>query len=305
MTIALVLAVLSLLPKKSVAAPGACGHLDPICLMDAHPGVVAFLTLVIALTAGLIAYLSLYGDAAVTARALDLKHEEADRLKARYNTLVLETLYECVHHLRHLTDAISWRPPVDPATNEYAGCVLTDWPVLNFRYADRLLDVPYVQTLEQDAPAVLGFLDHALRNARYIEQSVNSSAPAALAERVVWMSEHLLRVLICLRYRSLTDPAAENSVAGIAKRVLVAADLDDLLDPDMGVTRSQTPIATEIELRDRVRFVRHAEGRDGRKLDSSVAFFAPEGEATQLLEELKGMDDPPPRPKKPPSVFSA
>ncbi len=331
LTIVLLLAVLSVLPSKSVVATDACGsHLDLFCRMDAHQGVVTFLTLVIALVAGVMAYLSLHGAGMAAAQAQAHEKQEKHSIETRYKTLVLEMSYECVHNLHHLMDMISWTPPADDDTNEYEGCALADradWPFLDFRYADRLFDVAYVGLLERDAPAVLGFLDHALRNARYIEQSAHSSAPAAPAKPLVWMSEHLLRVLVCLRYRASVDPSAED-VAGIAKRVLVAAKLDDLLNPGPRTTRTRleaglaaitdedakTPISIDIELRDRVRFVRHKRDvesstrtasvscgtpkkRDGREFDTSVACFEPKGgKMTPLLEELKRMPDPPPRP---------
>jgi hypothetical protein len=275
---AAIVGVLIALPSTSVIAMGTCARLDVVCRADAHQGVVAGLALVIALVAGLFAYLSLRGE-----------RLEQRRVQTRYERLLGEMLYEAVHNLRHLTEVIGWAPPTPPGANEYERCTLAAWPTLDFRYAERLLEIPYVDKLQRDAPAVIGFLDHALRNARFIDRQDPSPAGlTAAAKPAVWMTEHILRVLVCVRYRS------GDGLAQRAREVLNAE-----LYAEMNPGPPRPGIASETELRDVVRLVRLERRRDRRALDTTIALFEPEGPPAQLFRSLRSMPDPPARPPWP------
>jgi hypothetical protein len=274
--VAFVLGALVLAPRRSVVAAGSCSRFDVVCLADAHPGVMSFITLLLGLAAGVIAYRTLRVEALAQARvrADDVQQQH------RYVGLLRETLYETVHNLRHLATEIDWEAPADPRANEYSGCKLERLPVLDVRYLQRLLDVPYVERLEGEAPALLGFFDHALRNIRYIER--DPARPQAVAREASWLVEHLLRALVCSRYRAAGPPAEQ------ARKVLGSAKLDSVLDP------GEEHGGVETELRDRVRLVKLAEG-DGRDLPTVIACFAPDGTPTPLMDWLREMPDPPPR----------
>ncbi len=282
-----VIAALLLLPGKTQTS---CGG-DLLCRADAHQGVIAFATLVIALLAGLIAYLSFSVERVAKARVDALAKEERLRDEQRYRALLGEMLYEAVHNLLHLIDGISPPAAIDES-HEYDGWKLEGRPVLSVRYADQLLDLPYAEKLRRDVPDVLGFIDHALRNARFIDRPGDTPAEQeALVKCVVWMSEHLLRVLACVRYRA----TKHTTVWTIARSVLDAAGLSSALNPG---DRDPDEKRTETELRDRVRFVRIEAKRDKREFDTIVACFGPEGNETELFKSLKKMPDPPRRPAK-------
>lgn len=115
LTVVVVVAVLLLVPAKSAAPAASCRWLDLVCRADAHQGVVAGLTLLIALVAGLIAYLTLNEESRGARRAEELTlqakaHAAAleDREKEHYNELLREAFYEAVHNLRHLMAVLSW-----------------------------------------------------------------------------------------------------------------------------------------------------------------------------------------------------
>jgi hypothetical protein len=287
--LSLVIATLLLLPGK---APTSCAG-DLFCRADAHQGVIAFATLVIALLAGLLAYFSFSAERVAEARVDELERHEAWQDQQRYRALLGEMLYEAVHNLSHLVGGISPPAAIDP-NSEYDGWKLDGRPVLSVRYADQLLDLPYAEKLKRDVPDVLGFIDHALRNARFIERPAYTPAEQeALVKSVVWMSEHLLRVLACVRYRSAKHTSVPASA--IAESVLKTAGLSSALDPG---DRDPDEKRIETELRDRVRFVRLEARRDKREFDTIVACFGLEGNETELFKSLKKMSDPPTRPAK-------
>lgn len=182
-----------------------------------------------------------------------------------------------------------WEKPEDP-NKEYDGCRLDGWPDLQFRYTEQLLDVPHVVRLERDLPDVMGFLDHVLRNAKWIESHAKSWNDLPVAQHYAWTSEHLVRVLVCARYRVAQTAQEPQEIQAIADAVITNA----------GLGRKVTDPAAEggnvaDELRDRVRLVEYEKGVNERELTTTVAFFRPvgTGTTTDLFRCLKGPPDPP------------
>jgi hypothetical protein len=271
--------------------------------MDAHQGVIAVVSLLLAIGAGVFALLSFTGE------ARDRKQADARRAAEdeRYWRLLDEMLYEAVHNLRHLVENLDWEDPGAP-DKEYDGCRLDGWPDLQFRYGEPLLEVPYVDTLDRDLPAVGGFLDHALRNASRIDRHGDSPGvlflaadeqarvrhQLAVAQHHAWLTEHLLRVLVCARYRveqMTPDPERAQRIQGLSGRVLTAAGLGCKLDPGTPARE----VSVETELRDCVRLVRHERGVNERDRDTTVALFNPSGGKRELFDSSKKMSDPPKR----------
>lgn len=286
---ALVLAAAALLlialPAKSSVTMTTCGRWGLACRADAHQGVISLLALVIAIGAAIFAYLSLHGDK-VARRVAQVQSRAAEKQAEKsYRGLLNLMLYETVHNLRHLAEEVRWVASVP----EYEGCRLDGWPDLRFRYTERLLEVPHVYRLEAELPAVIGFLDHALRNAQWIDRHAYSWKDLDVAQHYVWMTEHLLRVLACAGYR------APERISNDARRFLTAVLYEDALDPDPAEADEGPEIeGPEIEIRDRVRFVMLEGGTDERQCDTTVACFTPSGQETSLFEKLKCIPDPPP-----------
>jgi hypothetical protein len=284
--------LLVILPATSPVSLHPCNRFAFACRADAHAGVLGLFGLVLAALAGAFAYLTLRGEASEQRRRERLEAEEKARFDERYDSLAREMLYETLHNLFHLIEAIEWDPPPPgPQSNEYDGCSLSDWPVCNFRYTERILDVPFVEELHAESAPVVAFLDHALRNARFID--LNSSSPDGrerVVKQVVWLAEHLLRVLVSARYRS----KGESRIAAAAAMALGEAKLDDVL-PAPALTDDARKLGPERELRDRVRLVRLHRPTDGRELDTEIALFTPDGTSTALRQRFKAMQDPPPR----------
>jgi hypothetical protein len=163
---AVFIVVLGLLPKDSSVSTKSCSGWDLkglICKADAHQGVIASVALLIAIAAGGFAYLSFSGDRYGERRRREAeelaegRRKEAKALEEQhYRALVREMLYEDVHNLRHLSEEVGWKS--HDLSREYEGCKLDGWPDLQFRYAEHLLEVPYVSYLERDLPDAVGFL---------------------------------------------------------------------------------------------------------------------------------------------------
>jgi hypothetical protein len=301
---------LVLLPRtSSVSAPQkVCSRWDPICKADAHQGVIAWLALLIAIAAGWLAYLSFRADrraqeaeAAATAEA-ERRRQEANEAEARrrqaaqeaeaehYRALLGEMLYEDVHNLRHLSEEVEWKPT--DLSHEYNSCKLRGWPDLQFRYTERLLEVPYVSHLERDLPAAVGFLDHTLRNATWIEAHAHSLDDPGVAAHFAWLTEYLLRILVYASYYGM------NRTKTTAREVIEAARLD----PSLMTPRSRGLGSVEEDLRDAVRLVKndevdqHGDMPDGRKRETDVFWFYPSGDKGELYRSFRKLPDPPDRP---------
>jgi hypothetical protein len=265
-----------------------CAPLDLFCRADNHQGVIGLMALGLALAGGVIAFDALSGDELSQRRVREREEHEARQHRERYEMLVRETLYEAVHNLHHLLKVIAWKPPPDLEEGEYGGAWLGGWPVCDFRYAQRMLDLPFVDDLLRDAPAVVSCLDHTLRNARYIDLHVSfPNRQKVVVRETVFMGEHLLRALVAARWFSIGAPATE------AAAVLRGAGLESGLPrPDLDGAAS-----VEVGLRDRVRFVSLGAGADERVLDTTIACFERDGARTPLLHALTEPPDPPGRPR--------
>lgn len=274
-------AMLAILPTSdSPIAIHSCARFDIACRADAHPGVLGLVALLLAVAAGLFTLLTYLGDAA-----------EERRQAERYATLTHEVLYETLHNVFHLIEVIRWERPAEPGGNEYSGSSLSALPVFSFRHAERMLDVPFAEMLRAEAAPVAAFLDHAMRNARFIDLNASSfDNRERVASQVVWLTEHLLRVLVASRHRSLDG----GRVAAAGEATLVAANLDDLLAVPPATDRAKE-IGPARELRDCVRFVRHHAPVDDREIDTTIALVEPDGRSTLLHKRLRAMADPPPR----------
>jgi hypothetical protein len=286
--VALSIAGLIALPDTSSVTTTHCSQWALICRMDAHQGVIALLALLIAVGAGVFAYLTFRGDqishrlAKIQAVARE-KDEEA-----RYRSLLREMLYETVHNLHHLTRRMRWEKPEDP-NDEYDGCRLDGWPDLQFRYTEQLLDVRHAVRLERDLPDVMGFLDHVLRNEKWIESHAESWKDLPVAKHYAWTSEHLVRVFVCARYRVAQTAQEPQEIQAIAHAVVTNAGLGCKVNPGSAAEGGNVAV----ELKDRVRLVEHEKGVNGRDCPTTVAFFRPVGTITDLFRCLKGMPDPP------------
>jgi hypothetical protein len=262
--------LLELLPDGPPGQP-PCSGSDYGCRLNVNQGALTVIALALAVVTGLVAY----RDYASGRRARDLDRE---REVGRFSSVYFDALYEALHNLFHIACAFADRAGT---------AVLETWPQYDLRYATRLLEPPNSDYLD---PRVRPFVDHMLRNDLYIQRFPDTDAGrAAILRDVGYLAEHALRFLL----EAWRCPGGEATEANALFEHLRA----------QGALRSLTDRERDIKARGfRVRLLRSTAERKPVDPGTVVLWWFDDSDAlkaTPLFRELRGFDDPPPRPLRP------
>lgn len=268
---AVLVGLLEILPD---GPPGQahCSGSDYGCRLNVNQGALTVIGLVVAAVSGLVAY----RDFSSGRRE---RQRERDRDVARFSSVYFDALYEALHNLVHIAQAFA----------DQGEPVLESWPHYDLRYAAKLLEPPNSDFLN---PQVRPFVDHMLRNDRYIQRVPDTNAGrATILADAGYLAEHALRFL-------LEAWCARGSEAAEANALFEKLRTS-------GALRSLTDEKQELRLKAsgfRVRMLRSKAERKPMDPGTVVLWWFDDSDTlttTRLFADLRDCTDPPPRPLRP------
>jgi hypothetical protein len=248
-----------------VATNVACSVVD---WFNDNTGVVTAAGFMVALVTGLLAYLSF------------------TRGRRVFHVLLFEALYEALHNLRHLAEA--YKEEITPRVRPRRSDELKRWPEYDLRYAERILDPPYVDHLDV---TLRSYLDHMLRNDSYIRQLPRTAfGLGGAAASAGYLAELAMRFLVEARHKQ--KPEAIAIFDHLEKKNYVS----ELTNLRRGLRFPRCAIRLNEEKADahankHVDEVGHSAPR--------LYWFNRKGEPSVLYEQLVGLHDPPDRAPRP------
>lgn len=134
-----------------------------------------------------------------------LTYRSFTRGRRVFHVMLFETLYEAIHNLGHIARAYK-RESTSRLSRPGPADELKRWPEYELRYAAGLLDLPYVEHLDE---ALRSYLDHMLRNDSYIRRLPHSaSGLREAADDVGYLAELAMRFLLEARHQQKPEAIA-------------------------------------------------------------------------------------------------
>jgi hypothetical protein len=154
--------------------------------LNDNTGVVTAAGFILALATGLFGYLSF------------------TRGRRVFHVLLFETLYEALHNLHHIAQA--YKAEGTRRLQDRRPVELKRWPEYELRYAERILDPPYVDHFDV---TLRSYIDHMLRNDSYIHQLPRTASGLREAtDDVGYLAEHAMRLLVEARHTQKPEAIA-------------------------------------------------------------------------------------------------